>query len=88
MDGIDLQRSTLPSLDTFSTPDPLSGFGIMMSSRRISWLMALSSALGSVGPFRWMYLSVVDCRPFKTGFYSAIVRVRKGIVNFNLLYGD
>ena len=62
MDGIDLQRSTLPSLDTFSAPDPLSGFGIMMSSRHISWFMALSSALGSAGPLRWMSLSAIDSK--------------------------
>ena len=43
-------------------PDPLSGFGIIMSSRRISWFMALSSALGSAGPFRWTSLSAIDRR--------------------------
>ena len=43
-------------------PDPLFGFGIIMSSRRISWFMALSSAFGGAGPFRWMSLSATDRR--------------------------
>ena len=33
-----------------------------MSTRRISWFMALSSAFGSAGPFRWMSLSATDRR--------------------------
>ena len=33
-----------------------------MSSRRVSWFMALSSALGSASPLRWMSLSAIDRR--------------------------
>ena len=53
MDASDNKRR-YSGLSMTTTPEPLSGFVMTISSRRFNWLMALRSDLGDLGPLRWM----------------------------------
>ena len=45
-----------------TTPEPLSGFVITMSSRFFSWLTDLRSAFGGFGVFLSMYFNAIERR--------------------------
>ena len=53
MDASDNKRR-YSDLSMTTTPDPLSGFVMTISSRCFNWWMALRSDFGGLGPLRWM----------------------------------
>ena len=63
MDASDSKRR-YSYLSMMTTPDPLSGFVMTISSCRFGWWMAWKSNFGGRGwpVFRWMQLSATGCR--------------------------